>query len=752
MSDESKLNQESIYSKSTRLGQVFPSGKTFIPVLEAYTIQGEIGRGGMAVVYEAVEKSLNRTVALKVLNQELSQDNDLIRRFVNEAQAAARLSHPNIVQIYSIGQEKGVYYFAMEYVRGDSVEDMLVNGKKFSVLKAVEIVKQTVHALQEAYKNNIIHRDIKPGNILITEQGFVKVADFGLAAEVKGAAVEKGGRIIGTPLYMSPEQAQGKEADFRSDIYSLGITFYQILKGEPPFKSADTKILIKKHIESDLPPLPADVSVQIKKIITVMTEKDPEKRFSDYGSLLKELERVEKKLIPRRYTIPIIIFGLILAAGAAGYALYQNTITKKIELPPKVETYERVKEIFINLEQFAKKHPEDHEGIVKAYSRFIKDYPGTELAFRAEEKIDKIIIAVATEGREELKQLASMRAELISKNKYQEVLDKYREIKEKYKGTFSEGYASEIIDRTNDEARTSFQAVEDKAKKYLDRYEFDAARKLYKEVIGNYGIDEIVKTANDRVAMINEKEESYKLQREAENVFKPVKAESEKLVTVHKYDEARELISSVEKVEQNPLVGDLVKNELEKIEESEIKYATETLNNKITSQYDVYKDINDRAAGYIIDYKYKDALSLISEGEQKIDILELRKELNILKEKLRYLDLFKDSVIVGINKELDDKNVKYTTVDENMLIFVVEGGYVGVPWKGAEPEKIYQFALKYVENNAEGHMAMGVFCLTYGLNDDARREFTLALRIKPEMQSIVEKYFIKLAEQRKENI
>lgn len=738
-----------VHTKPTRIGETIPSVRSPMPILEAYSIRREIGRGGMAVVYEALEKSLNRTVALKVLTRELSQDTDLIQRFVNEAQAAARISHPNIVQIYSIGEEKGVYYFAMECVRGQSVENILAEKEKIPVLESLNIVKQTVLALREAYKNNIVHRDIKPGNLLITEQGAVKVADFGLAAEIRGAQATLGGKIIGTPLYISPEQAQGKGGDYRSDIYSLGITFYQMLAGSPPFIFSDTKVLMKSHIEQKLPPLPSYIPNPVRKLVYRMTDKDPDKRFQDYDLLLKELDRVNRILTSKKYSLPILSIGLLITIGVTIYSFHYEPMVGELVLPVRPEKDKRIEAIYKNVVMFAKQNPAAYGDIIKEYFKIIKEYPDTEWAFRAEQKIDIIILAVANEAAEELKGLRGICDKLISEKRYKEAIDKYHAIKQKYKDTAAESVAQEEINLIIEGARKEFNTVEEQARGYLNEYNFIEARKLYEEVINSFGLEEFVKEARDKLSFINELEAGHRLESDARTVFSPVQERVKGLLAEHAYEKARELLRSIRGAEENSILMELVKKELAKVDEVQIDYESTALRDRMESQYNYYNMIINKAGVYIADYKYRAAMGLIKEGIEGIEVLEWRQKLGLLQEKLQYLRFIKDGIIAGVNKDLAARKVTNISASDDTLIFIVEGGYVGASWGESRPQEIYQVAKRYLGNSSQAHMALGVFCLTYGLTDTARKEFALVLRIEPQMQGVVEKYLIQLAEAQK---
>ncbi len=265
-----------------------------------YKVIEKLGQGGMATVYKAHELSLNRVVALKVLSSRLSEDAEYIKRFQREAQAAAKLNHPNIVQIYAIGQEKDVHYFAMEYIKGKSLADIAKEKKILSPAEAIAVIKPVAEALGEAHKAGLVHRDVKPSNIMIDPSGRPKVTDFGIAyvSEAKTKLTQEGS-IIGTPEYLSPEQCEGKTVDARSDIFSLGVTLYEILSGKTPYQ-ADTPVsTLMKIIQGNFLPLKEvnlGVPDPVVKVVEKMMETDPQKRYANTGELVDALTRVEQSL------------------------------------------------------------------------------------------------------------------------------------------------------------------------------------------------------------------------------------------------------------------------------------------------------------------------------------------------------------------------------------------------------------------------------------------------------------------------
>jgi len=262
-----------------------------------YKIVGKLGQGGMATVYKAHELSLNRMVALKVLSPQLSEDKAYIKRFQREAQAAAQLNHPNIVQIYAIAEEQGVHYFAMEYIKGKSLAQIRQEEGVLKPEDAVPIIRQVAEALAEAHKAGLVHRDIKPSNIMIDAAGRPKVTDFGIAyVSYANTKLTRDGSIIGTPEYLSPEQCEGKTVDQRSDIYSLGVTLYELLSGKTPYE-ADTPVsMLMKIVKGEFPPL-QEVNPNVPKSLQVIVEKmmfkDVQKRYQRMEEVIKDLLELE---------------------------------------------------------------------------------------------------------------------------------------------------------------------------------------------------------------------------------------------------------------------------------------------------------------------------------------------------------------------------------------------------------------------------------------------------------------------------
>lgn len=274
-----------------------PTRSSQIP---GYQIIRKIGAGAMARVYLARQLSLNREVAVKVLPKRLSENPDYVERFYKEGRAAGALNHPNIVQAIDVGEAGGFHYFVMEYVKGHSVYDELAEGKVYSEAEALDIVIQVAKALRHAHERGLIHRDVKPKNIMITPERVAKLADMGLAREASDseAAQAERGRAFGTPYYISPEQVRGELViDFRADIYSLGATFYHMVTARVPFDAATPAAVMHKHLrESLVPPdhINTTLSSGVGEVIEVMMAKRPEHRYSSTADLLVDLEAVRR--------------------------------------------------------------------------------------------------------------------------------------------------------------------------------------------------------------------------------------------------------------------------------------------------------------------------------------------------------------------------------------------------------------------------------------------------------------------------
>lgn len=272
--------------------------------IPGYKILGKLGSGAMATVYKAKQLNLDRHVAIKVLPRKFSSNAQFIERFYAEGRAAAQLNHPNIVQAYDVGRAGEYHYFIMEFVDGQTVFDDIVKNKRYGEKEAIGIIIQVAQALQHAHERGIIHRDVKPKNIMITREGVAKLADMGLARAVsdKEAAEAEAGKAFGTPYYISPEQIRGdKNIGPPADIYSLGATLYHMVTGKVPFDGKNPSSVMHKHLRQPLEApdhVNPKLSAGISEVIEMMMAKDPRKRYQNCKDLLMDLREVEAGRTP----------------------------------------------------------------------------------------------------------------------------------------------------------------------------------------------------------------------------------------------------------------------------------------------------------------------------------------------------------------------------------------------------------------------------------------------------------------------
>jgi serine/threonine-protein kinase len=289
-----------IKNSPDRDGTVDLTGQT----LGDFKILRSLGEGGMGQVYLAEQKSLNRKVALKVLRADLAANKTALARFDAEAKAVAQATHANIVQVYAINEENGLHYMALEYVEGRNLRQYLEKKGPPELMLAISIIRQVAAAIQRASELGIIHRDIKPENILLTRKGEVKVADFGLSRiydnDRQPLNLTQSGVTMGTPLYMSPEQVEGKPVDPRTDIYSFGVTCYHLLAGHPPFRGETPFEVAIQHVQKDPVPLAQirpDLPAELCDLVHKMMAKNPDERIQTGREIVRELVRLRDSLI-----------------------------------------------------------------------------------------------------------------------------------------------------------------------------------------------------------------------------------------------------------------------------------------------------------------------------------------------------------------------------------------------------------------------------------------------------------------------
>ncbi len=301
--------------------------------LGGYRIIERLGRGAMGTVYKAVQKSLDRVVALKILAPELLKNKDFINMFVKEARSSGQLNHPNIIQVYDVGDYKGVWYFSMEFAEFGSVDDRIENNQKIQISEAITMIIEACKGLEYAERKQIVHRDIKPDNLFIGAENIIKLGDLGLAQKTGEKEGDEG--VFGTPHYIAPEQAMGLNVDQRADIYSLGATFYRMITGETPYQGANVREVLRKQVK-DEPPNATRVDPTIPKnisdIIRKMMAKDPVQRFQSATDIIKSLEKAQKLLMMPTFRKPAAIAAKNMHRSASKYSTISPKKSSKLPL------------------------------------------------------------------------------------------------------------------------------------------------------------------------------------------------------------------------------------------------------------------------------------------------------------------------------------------------------------------------------------------------------------------------------------
>ncbi|MBD3414113.1 MAG: protein kinase [Candidatus Aminicenantes bacterium] len=351
-----KANQESkdlLDSQTATLETPVYELKRGMTFANRYEIIEELGRGGMGKVYRAEDVKIDEEVALKLLKPEISIDKKYIERFSNEIKLARRISHRNVCRMYHFGEERGLYYITMEYVLGEDLKTTLRRVGPLSAGKAIFIAKQICEGLSEAHRLGVVHRDLKPQNIMIDKQGNVRIMDFGVARFVRGKSITDVGTVVGTPEYMSPEQASAKDVDRRADIYSLGVILYEMVSGRTPF-SGDTALSVAIKHKSEKPKQPKELNEQIpeelNQLILKCLEKDKQRRYQHAKELLQELSNIEKGIPTTERVVPkerpftskeitvkfsvkkfLTAAALVFFAGLLGFAIWKLIPGKETE-------------------------------------------------------------------------------------------------------------------------------------------------------------------------------------------------------------------------------------------------------------------------------------------------------------------------------------------------------------------------------------------------------------------------------------
>lgn len=271
---------------------------------DRYQLSNRLGEGGMAEVYLADDLRLGRQVAVKILRPQYASEKNLLERFLNEARSIAGFNHPNLVAVYDVGRDQRDYYIVMEYVPGEDLRKILERAKNLPVHRALEVAQQMSQGIGYAHRRGLVHRDVKPGNILITPDWRVKVADFGIAKALASAGLTEPGVVWGTTSYLSPEQIRGEQATFASDVYAIGIVLYEIISGVPPFQGEDRVAIALQHLDKEPPPFDKKLKVPepVEALVHRALAKDPSIRYKNATEMARAIQGLLERSKPPPFT------------------------------------------------------------------------------------------------------------------------------------------------------------------------------------------------------------------------------------------------------------------------------------------------------------------------------------------------------------------------------------------------------------------------------------------------------------------
>lgn len=535
-------------------------------VIKGYELLSKIGAGGMATVYKARKEGIDKIVAIKILTPVLAKNSEFIKRFFREARAAGMLNHPNIVAGFDVGESGGYYYFAMEYVEGRTVGQILADEGRMAEEHALQIATQVAQALEHAAANGLVHRDVKPDNIIVTPTGAVKLADLGLAkAPATDAAVTQEGQSIGTPHYSSPEQAKGRaDVDIRSDIYSLGATLYHMVAGRVPFTASTSAAVLAKHITEELPPIfemKNDFSQPVARLIKKMMAKDRNARHASPAALLDDIRQTVRE-IGKKHPKPqasaarprakrprstwragvlgaavavLVIIGAVklipllgsdadrgnntgnVAAGNGDGDQSQGTgdpNPKRID--PEDARVHQGNKALNRADDFAREQDDAFELIIAKYQDVMGRYDGTPAARAAPRRIKEALARRDKTAEAELDKLKTDTQRLKEENRFGEAIRRWEAYEARAKKLAVHERIPEEIGKLKQEAERALAQMIAGADKMLADGRFDEARAVYLKIAANFGLKEGEEKARNELAKMGQREQAYKLRIAAE--------------------------------------------------------------------------------------------------------------------------------------------------------------------------------------------------------------------------------------------
>ncbi|HGY90016.1 MAG TPA: FHA domain-containing protein [Planctomycetes bacterium] len=700
-------------------------GKT----IAGYQILERLGRGGMGTVYRARQIALDREVALKVLSARYSDDKTFINRFFKEAQAAARLNHPNVVQVYDVREEKGLYLISLEMMDGGTVQDLASAEGALPIPQVIRIARDAARGLVYAERKGIVHGDIKPDNLMLNSDGVVKISDLGLARDSGEVAHQGEEGIFGTPHFISPEQAQGRAVDSRSDIYSLGATVYRLITGETPFSGSSVREIVMKQIQEEpreIRELRPECPEDLADLVSVMMAKDPDDRFESAASLLEALEALDDsgRLAGKASTGRTVILGvivLLLLGGGAFFAFREKSApsppptdpNEKTDVPTPVENGDgaqknlalerdlrvrkkldeaRRKELEITQEGKADDIPSLRElaNLFLAAAAEAPEAPSAEDARTDAQRIEEKITKLEKKAREAEEAAARKRAAadaafgkldaevktLVAERRFAEAISRILAADEALRSSHRANDVKDLKAAVLASARDQAAKIIARAEAARDAHRFDEARESLKPLLERFA-----KNAG------------------ADPAYAPLK---------DIVGQARALGQSIDRAESDQHKADLARDR---------KRAFDALH----EAYALLATSTDLAA----------ARRKLDDGLQALVLPDYRQDLERARDDLvRVQSLFdalaaavadpETKVTVGSGSRVLPSGVLLSMNSEGLVVRRRGGKEVRRSWKDVPPRAFYRQILARFADTPEQELGCGWFCLVTGLIDEAR--------------------------------
>ncbi len=741
------------------------TGQTIV----GYLIEERVGRGAMGTVYKAVQLSLDRIVALKILARELVKDTSFIDMFVQEAQNAGQLNHPNIVQVYDVGHHENIYYFSMEYMAGGSVYELITREGAQPVKKAIDIAIDSARGLQYGEKRNMVHRDIKPDNLMLTADAITKIGDLGLARHVQpGSTVAEEG-IFGSPHYMAPEQAQGLRVDRRTDIYSLGATMYHVLTGKTPFRGKSPKEIILKQINQEPPKLlevnpttPEQVADVVQKCMT----KDPNDRYQSAEDLLGELEDLKNKVAKGRVRVPtsekkaktkarLIPTAVILVAAAlaaAGFFIFRGHQRQQQQF---TATLRDARDALSSARSLLdEEKPDDVLDALKVFAQKYSDV--SELAQEAAElaaEARKLKKEIGTQTLEK-KALGAFKVavqfEKANPEALVEAAEKYSKVAKEFPGTEVEEKAkakAKQLRETAEKKRQLESAAQAQADMILGQASVFKQRQRFGkalEKLANFP-ERFSGTAAAKKIDAARKETL----KAAKDTFAVVKGKARQMIGLKRYDTAKSLLlDSVSKYEIVEITEEVSKiiSEIDKLVE---KKAKEEEAAHLAQEEKQLELSVTKARSMIREHRFETAAGVY---RSLLLGIQLQKYRDMAKIKLEEIELIKSAMKTLIDQinskslarpitiQVNKANLPVVRANEKEIIarFLNVEGTAPRPWDTFSPEEMASF-LDACKLDAPGHLAAGVFCKELGVPAEAKKHFDKAIKADKSFADKVKK-------------